>query len=403
MQAQSSSAPLSSASQYIPKAPEPATPYSWQEWHPNIQLIYIRNHRQANEELERLGDGPYGFDLEWKPNFVKGRAENRVALVQIANDETILLLQVSAMQEFPSKLYEFLANPENIKVGVGDAKKIYRDWNADLKNCVDLALLARTVDNERWKGKYTEPLGLARLVAVYEDRALAKGKITRSNWEQLLKPPQQTYAANDAHAGYVIYTRLMAMLPAATPQPKARYYSFDTTNGRLCNPFGRGQWQASNPNYDPGPPPPPREPKPPKPPKANNAAMIPSTRKTKIPVVRGPGSASPVPPAPQTTASFPGFILPYSQIGGSQASRRPSVPPVQMQPWPYQVPPYANPTQHYPQPGNALNQVQNSNMSIPGSIQPNSLYNAYEEPPNPPPYPSADKSRGSTRHTDNNT
>jgi len=108
-------------------------------------------------------------------------------------------------------LRDLLLNPSIIKVGVGiqgqvaahlcsqhllnsttdDATKLYRDWNVDLKNCVDLALLARTVDNGRWKGKYTSSLGLAHLVAVYEYRALAKGKITRSNWEGLLTAPQQ--------------------------------------------------------------------------------------------------------------------------------------------------------------------------------------------------------------------
>jgi len=109
-------------------------------------------------------------------------------------------------------LYDWLLDPKIIKAGVGiqgqmevhlccmhlltlatgDAMKLYSDWNADLKSCVDLALLARTVDNKQWKGGYTNPLGLARLVATYEDRDLVKGKITRSNWERVLNQPQQT-------------------------------------------------------------------------------------------------------------------------------------------------------------------------------------------------------------------
>jgi len=109
-------------------------------------------------------------------------------------------------------LYDWLLDPKTIKVGVGiqgqmtvhlccmhlltlatdDATKLYKDWNVDLKNCVDLALLARTVDNKQWKGRYTHPLGLARLVATYVYRDLAKGKITRSNWERMLTQPQQT-------------------------------------------------------------------------------------------------------------------------------------------------------------------------------------------------------------------
>lgn len=57
-------------------------------------------------------------------------------------------------------------------------------------NCVDLSLLARTVDNDRWKGKYNSSLGLARLIEIYEYRLLPKDKITRSNWEAALNPNQ---------------------------------------------------------------------------------------------------------------------------------------------------------------------------------------------------------------------
>jgi hypothetical protein len=80
----------------------------------------------------------------------------------------------------------------------------------NIRNCVDLSLLAKSVDNARWKGKYryvflfllafvcltqnSEPIGLARLIAAYEDRLLAKGKVTRSNWENLLDLEQRECA-----------------------------------------------------------------------------------------------------------------------------------------------------------------------------------------------------------------
>jgi hypothetical protein len=72
----------------------------------------------------------------------------------------------------------------------GDAQKVYRDCGVSMKGCVDLSLLARSVD-PRWKGKYTNPIGLANLVATYEFLALGKGKITRSNWEAPLSFNQQ--------------------------------------------------------------------------------------------------------------------------------------------------------------------------------------------------------------------
>ena len=71
-----------------------------------------------------------------------------------------------------------------------DAGKVYRDCGVSMKGCVDLSLLARSVDS-RWKGRYTNPIGLANLVATYEFLALGKGKITRSNWEAQLSFSQQ--------------------------------------------------------------------------------------------------------------------------------------------------------------------------------------------------------------------
>lgn len=72
-----------------------------------------------------------------------------------------------------------------------DAQKLYRDYGQDMRHCVDLTLLARTADpDKRWRGKYNNPIGLARLVEVYLYRLLEKGKITRSNWEADLQEHQ---------------------------------------------------------------------------------------------------------------------------------------------------------------------------------------------------------------------
>ncbi|KAI0063173.1 ribonuclease H-like protein [Artomyces pyxidatus] len=97
------------------------------------------------------------------------------------------------MQDFPAKLREFLESPRSIKVGVGiqsDCRKLYKDYNVSIRNCVELALMARSVDS-RWKGKYENPIGLARLTETYLDRTLVKGKISISNWENELTKRQQ--------------------------------------------------------------------------------------------------------------------------------------------------------------------------------------------------------------------
>lgn len=130
--------PSTSLFERTPPRPAPTLSYSWKERCPDAQLLYIRDAELANKELSILAPGTFGFDLEWKPNFVKGAGENPVALVQLANDEIILLLQISAMKgnafdlahfrnslsqptlctEFPTKLEEILGSSDFVKVGV---------------------------------------------------------------------------------------------------------------------------------------------------------------------------------------------------------------------------------------------------------------------------------------------
>jgi exonuclease 3'-5' domain-containing protein 2 len=78
--------------------PKPTLPlYSWRGITSGTKLLYIRNCTEAESEVSKLGGGALGFDLEWRPTFVKGQPENPVALVQLANEDTILLIQISAM------------------------------------------------------------------------------------------------------------------------------------------------------------------------------------------------------------------------------------------------------------------------------------------------------------------
>jgi hypothetical protein len=84
-----------------PSSKKPERPiwptYSWRTKSINTQLFYIRDHRQADLAIVKLRKGPLGFDLELRPNFIKGQLENPVALVQISNEDTILLIQICAM------------------------------------------------------------------------------------------------------------------------------------------------------------------------------------------------------------------------------------------------------------------------------------------------------------------
>ena len=90
--------PEASAIEKLPPRPAPTSAYSWSEWSPNARVVYLRSSEDANRHLSTMTPGCIGFDLEWKPVFAKGAKENPVALVQLANDDMIYLLQVTAMK-----------------------------------------------------------------------------------------------------------------------------------------------------------------------------------------------------------------------------------------------------------------------------------------------------------------
>ncbi|PPQ63518.1 hypothetical protein CVT24_004746 [Panaeolus cyanescens] len=245
--------------------PAPTEAYSWSRYNPQATIHYLTDHNRANSVLSAsVFDGAVlGFDLEWRPNYIKGKPENPVALIQLASDSAIFLLQISGMREFPLVLADILANPSIVKAGVAiqnDAIKLYNDCHVTMCNCVDLSLLARTVDNDRWQGKYSSPLGLGRLVESYEYLLLEKGRITRSNWEASLIPAQIEYACNDAHAAFILHQRFENMKSLLPAPPNPKWFSFNLISGRLCNPDGT-DWYPYNPLYKAGPPPPPRIPK----------------------------------------------------------------------------------------------------------------------------------------------
>lgn len=88
------------------------TLYDWRAFSaPGVQLRYIRREDRANERIARIASRqtPFaiGLDFEWRPTFVSGRAENPIALVQVACDDEILLVHVSAMQ---CELFFFFSN-----------------------------------------------------------------------------------------------------------------------------------------------------------------------------------------------------------------------------------------------------------------------------------------------------
>ncbi|CAE6416998.1 unnamed protein product [Rhizoctonia solani] len=129
---------------------------------PGTEVKYLRTVKEVDVALESA-EGPFGFDLEWRPSFVKGMPEAPIALLQLARPDQILLIQLSGMRGFPNSLRDVLENYEIVKAGVGiagDARKLWRDYGVSLLGAVELSQLARVSDPQRWGD--TKPKELIR-------------------------------------------------------------------------------------------------------------------------------------------------------------------------------------------------------------------------------------------------
>ncbi|VDB96193.1 unnamed protein product [Peniophora sp. CBMAI 1063] len=189
--------------------------YSYREY-TNFLPLYVWKEAEVEKALSslmayRMG-GPLGFDLEWES---EGGVPRRVALVQLSTVHVVVLIQVSAMRVFPARLLEILGNPHILKLGVGvldDAKRLYQDYGVCSNNLIDLCHYARSTDPDFLARNGKRQVGLAEIVARYLYRALEKGPVRMSHWEDRLSFEQAEYAANDAHSAVQAFHAMQARL-----------------------------------------------------------------------------------------------------------------------------------------------------------------------------------------------
>jgi len=180
---------------------------------PNIRPIFIiTDPKEANRRIPEL-KGPLGFDMEWRPQFIKGGPENPIALVQLSDRNQILLIHLVRMSGVvPNALKRVLENEYILKLGVGikdDLRKAQRDLGVNLHGILELSSLARTVDASSWASHGPSPkslISLARLAERYLSHTLKKSKkVQLANWEDDLNDSMIEYAANDAAVALSIY------------------------------------------------------------------------------------------------------------------------------------------------------------------------------------------------------
>ena len=168
-----------------------------------------------------------GFDVEWRPNYVKGAVPNKVALVQLAEPGgEVVLTRLARAKTLHPAIVDLLTHARVVLVGVGvkeDVKKLTRDFAgcfaaararraarfasppAPLADLGDVArAAARRLPDRESPGP--EGFGLKKLAAFYGVPMSHKTKsLTMTNWEKpVLFPAEIAYAARDAESGLTI-------------------------------------------------------------------------------------------------------------------------------------------------------------------------------------------------------
>ncbi|KAJ9096429.1 hypothetical protein QFC21_005251 [Naganishia friedmannii] len=228
--------PINKAGVYAPsKPPHRRHMFSYKTYHighPFYKkpptMAYTADPQEANELLSMIKGNAIAFDMEWP--FSKGRKrvvlpggkfdmqgfakQGKTALVQVGDDNLIVLVHLSMMKEFPSKLREIVEDPKVYKLGVnviGDAQKLVRDYgNLYMKGVLDLSYIARAVDAANCKPGGSK-IALAKLCEAYTGCELDKGPVRQSDWSKRLSQAQMDYAANDVYSTMVIYNTLMSL------------------------------------------------------------------------------------------------------------------------------------------------------------------------------------------------
>jgi len=182
--------------------------YSWSTISPQAEMRYIRDAAEADKEVQRLKE-PLGFDMEWHSGTSFKGPQGKTAVIQICDDTRILIIQISAMSTFPSRLQKILESPHVMKMGVGvlgDGHKLRRDFGIVANGLLELGSFVKLVDPPSIK---KHMISLKNAVQEYTGYTLLKGVFEKSDWEAILSPEQLEYAANDAHAALFVFTALL--------------------------------------------------------------------------------------------------------------------------------------------------------------------------------------------------
>ncbi|KAJ7502484.1 ribonuclease H-like domain-containing protein [Mycena galericulata] len=220
----------------------------------NSTLHYLDTRRSVNRALHGITDGVVGFDTEFvarkltpEDDFIDsvlakvgggrrsvvavlqakelqrsrfGVAWNNIGLcvVQLARGDDVWVINLTKIKAYPAELRRILESPSIIKTGVGllnDVQVVWTDLGSDMRNLVDVGLMARLLLAEKYPDTGYSNLSMA--VSVQEVLGMDIDKDPRkSDWkggdDNVLTGDQIRYAAIDAVASLRLYEALVPAL-----------------------------------------------------------------------------------------------------------------------------------------------------------------------------------------------
>mmetsp|Transcript_39719 Transcript_39719/g.91830 ORF Transcript_39719/g.91830 Transcript_39719/m.91830 type:complete len:594 (-) Transcript_39719:77-1858(-) len=173
------------------------------------------------EAFASKADGPLmvGIDFEWKPD--RGHDNNRIALMQFACWDTVMLIRTIGCSELPAWLSNFLETGLDIikitaSFDTGDKAKLAHSfgWEFDKK-----AIAASYWDIAELADARSMPHGLLKLAHHLETPIQKLKSVGTSNWARSagLSPEQRAYAADDAFFQLYLFGKLLAVRAAESP------------------------------------------------------------------------------------------------------------------------------------------------------------------------------------------
>ncbi len=168
------------------------------------EIVVVNNLQQLDKCLSELyNEKIVGIDTETRPNFKKGAAPNKVALLQIATDRKAFLIRLNKTG-MPNTLLHFLEDNSILKVGLSlkdDLHAIRIVSNIqDTSSLIDLQTVVKSFG--------IKEQSLQKIYAIVFGKKISKRQ-RLTNWEAPeLTLLQQKYAALDAYACLKIYKEL---------------------------------------------------------------------------------------------------------------------------------------------------------------------------------------------------